>query len=117
MLVLSNERSLGEIQDTLEELEAGPAQRGHYSMLQRAFHTIKHEAKTLRLMKWAKAAEAAERIVENASERKLGLPLDLLRSAAAEFQNATEAVAKGVRHRLDAHLMEELLSTSSSRRN
>lgn len=92
----------------------GLGSRGTFSTLQRAFHTIKHDAKHVKLGKLAAVAAACEEIVENAKRRKLGLPLDLLRNAAEEIQKATETIATGGRHQLDKGLMEKLVETAAA---
>jgi HPt (histidine-containing phosphotransfer) domain-containing protein len=105
ILVESNRRSLIELGRALEELETGVGNRGSYATLQRAFHTIKSDARAVGLERLALFSEGCERIVENASDRGLGLPIDLLREAAEEIRAATETVAAGGRHRLDQKLV------------
>ena len=114
ILVESNRRSLRYIYTALEELEAGLGNRGSFSTLQRGFHTVKSDSKHVRLGKLAAVAAACEEIVENASERKLGLPLDLLKLAADEIQRATDTIAAGGRHELSKGLMEKLIETAAA---
>jgi chemotaxis protein histidine kinase CheA len=114
ILVESTRRALDTITSALEEFDVGLGNRGTYSTLQRAFHTIKSDAKHVKLGKLAAVAATCEAIIENASDRKLGLPLDLLRSAADEIQNAIGAIAKGDRHQLDKALMEKLVETAAA---
>lgn len=114
ILVESSRRSLDQISLALDELEAGLGQRTSYSNLQRGFHTIKHDALHLRLERLARVAGASEAIVEAAGDRKLGLPLDLLRSAAQEIRKATETLAAGGRHRLNEHLLGRLEAAAAT---
>jgi chemotaxis protein histidine kinase CheA len=114
ILVESCRRSLKDITSSLEDLEAGMGNRGSFSTLQRAFHAIKSDAKHVRLAKLAAVAAACEEIVENASRRRLGLPLDLLRSAAEEIQSAADAIAKGQRYELRKTILEKLVETAAA---
>lgn len=114
ILVESNRRSIQIIANALEDLDVGLGSRGTFATLQRAFHTVKSDAKHVKLGKLAAVGAACEAIVENASHRNLGLPLDLLRQAADEVQKATEAIAKGQRHELDKGLMEKLVETAAA---
>lgn len=105
ILVESNRRTLDAVNWALEAFETGTAERTGYSTLKRSFHTMKHDAAHLDLGPLARLAGACEAIVERAAENKLGLPLDLLRSASAEIHTATEILAAGGRHKLDARLL------------
>ena len=114
ILVESVRRALVVITNALEEFDVGLGNRGTYSTLQRAFHTVKSDAKHVKLGKLAAVAATCEAIIQNASNRKLGLPLDLLRSAAEEIQKANETISKGGRHQLDKGLMEKLVETAAA---
>ncbi len=114
ILVESCRRSIDVITTALEEFELGLGSRGTFSTLQRGFHTIKSDAKHVKLGKLAAVAAACEEIVDNAKQRKLGLPLDLLRNAADEIQKATETIASGGRHQVDKGLMEKLVETAAA---
>jgi chemotaxis protein histidine kinase CheA len=116
ILVESNRRSLESIDTALESLEEGLTQRSQYSKMQRGFHTIKHDALHLQLTQLARLAGAAESIVQRAADQKLGLPLDLLRSASNEIRAATETVATGGRHRLNRGLLKSLDQAARSLR-
>ena len=114
ILVASARRALNDIAVALEDLESGLGNRGSFSTLRRGFHTIKSDAKHVRLGKLAAVAAACEEIVENASKRKLGLPLDLLKSAADEIQRAADTIGAGGRHELSKGLMEKLIETAAA---
>lgn len=116
ILVESSRRSLDQISSALDELEAGLGQRTNYSSLQRGFHMIKHDALHLQLKRLARLAGASEAIVGGAGDRKLGLPLDLLRSAAQEIREATETLAAGGRHRLNDQLLSRLEAAAAIQR-
>lgn len=108
ILVEANRRGLNDVMGALDELESGAIHRTNYSILQRAFHTMKHDAHHLQLERLARLCAAAEAIVERAQDQKLGLPLEVLRSAATEVRVATETIAAGGRHRLNTKLLATL---------
>jgi len=105
VLVESNRRSIDLVSIALEAFETGAHERTGYSTLARAFHTMKHDAAHLRLEPLARLAGACETIVSRAKESRIGLPLDILRSAALEVRTATEVLAAGGRHKLDTKLL------------
>lgn len=108
ILVVSYGRCLDEVDLQLEALEGGDAQRTAYSTLARAFSTMKHDARHLRLTKLAGLAEAAQTIVERAQENRLGLPLDALRQATAELRRVAEALRRGRTHQLDPKVLKAI---------
>jgi hypothetical protein len=77
---------------------------------------MKHDARHLQLERLGRLCQAAESIVERAHEQKLGLPLEILRSAAAEIREATETIAAGGRHRLNEKLLVTLEQQASTGR-
>ena len=105
ILIESNRRCLDTVSVALEAFESGSSERTGYSQLARAFHTMKHDAAHLSLEPLARLAGACETIVGRAREHRLGLPLDLLRSAAVEIRTATEVLAAAGRHRLDTKIL------------
>ncbi len=114
MLTLSLRDNVREVQQVLEELNAGHREQTYPRRLERLFRTVEHDARAAGLQKFADMVQSAKEASKNVLEPEQTQPLvELLGEACAELTHVADALDAGRRHRLDSDLTDRLTAAAS----